>query len=1730
MIEINGYQIDEQIFRGAHTTVYRATKEESGEDVIIKTLTADFPSAEDMDELRHDYEIGSQFAHPNIIKYDSLEPYQNNIAIVSKYFTSLRLSDVIPQKGLEVVEFINIATQLTEGLATIHDKNIIVMDIKPQNIGFNQDSATVKYFDFGISTYLEQESQQGISIHKLSGTLHYMSPEQTGRMNRAIDYRTDFYSLGMTFYELICGSNPCNGLNLSECVYFHIAKIPPSPLKVRPDIPPMLSNIIMKLVEKNAEDRYQNANGLLHDLKKLLGLVESNQTDSVFKLGRFDFSNKFRIPEHLYGRESEINVLEETLDKTAQGISQTLVVSGSPGIGKSSLIYEIQKAITHRKGKFIAGKFDEFTKENAYAAIIKAFTLLIKNILSEQEEQIYAIKEKLLSVLSSNAQIIVEMIPSLELIIGKQAPVQELGPLETQNRFNRVFADFVEIFAYADSPLTLFIDDLHWADTASLNLLEKLINNPNINYFLLITSYRDNELDETHPAYLMLDRLKSNNNPYNHIRLSPLNLTSTNQLIADVLKTKFNRTQELANIIHSKTEGNPFFLKLFIQTLYDQNLLRFDLERGWYWDAKQVSSLQATENVAQLMLNKLSRLPDNALEMLKIAACLGHNFQLTELQLVADKSPEEVSIELFPALREGILLRRKKTYYFVHDRVQEAAYSLIEEHETKQLNLNIGRTLLANLNVSQRDQRIFSITNHLNKGISLINSDEEKTKLAELNLEAANKAVKNTAYNHALRCFKTGLRCLGNNAWKHQYQLCFQLQKGRAECEYLTGNFDTSLKLLQEALKNTNSIHDTVQIYCMLVYQYTINANYAEGINSGRKALLLLDVTLSEQNLIQALEKEIQLAKENLAGRDVASLFKAPLMQDPQQKLAMQVLMSMQPTAYMFNPDLYSLIAVKMANISLQHGHIPESAKAYITYANILSSVFHEYRLGYEFGKLGLKMSDSYNDLIQKCRGRFIYVAFLVHWQKHLNLSETVMTEGYQFGLNCGDFQYAAYNLSFGTANLFYQGYTLPILEKKLDGFMRFALKAQHQMSIDTIQSFQLAIENLRDRTTNRLSFDTNHINEMEFLKRCFERNTSSACYLVILKAQILYLAGEYEQALERILLAKRILNYIRGTIASAEFNFYYSLILCALYPKELDKQSDYLSQILENQQQMKMWMENCEDNFEHKYLLVEAQLAEIDNRVIDAMSLFDQARDSAIKFRFIQAEALINEQCARFWFSLKREKVANEYLDSAYHAYMIWGASSKLRQLEGKFSRLKEHVTIDDKGETTTHYRGKRTSQSHSNVTESIDIRSVMEASQTISEEIIPERLMNKVMCIMIENAGAQRGYFLFNQGEKLEIMVGAEINEEQQVSYIPAKNLSNKTTYSRSIVNYVQHSQESVVLDDAANEERFEQDDYIREHQTKSLLCQPILHQGELKGILYLENNLVVGAFTANRLELLNLLSSQAAISLVNANHYAELEEKVAERTKELKQKNQALQETHRQLEELSLTDTLTAMRNRRFLSKYLDDDLVVVLRKHQQHIENGSHEALQNADLIFFLLDIDHFKQVNDTYGHSAGDQVLIKIRNIIKKIFRESDYIVRWGGEEIVVIARFVDRKFAPVLAERLRKAFENYHFEIGENLSIRKTCSIGFASYPFLPLPNEDVSWLNVIDIADAALYAVKHSGRNAWLGLEPNLKISVEQFFQQLNYNPQQLIDSGNIELFSPFDDDHHFHWKESDF
>lgn len=1496
MLTIPGYEIGDLVYKSNSSCIFKAKREADGVAVIVKAPASKYLAPEEIEKFKKDYLIGSQLNDAHIIKYYELKASNYGPAIITEDFGAIRLKDYISAGGLAVDDFLSIAIQLASGLAAIHAGSVIFKDIKPGNIVISPESKIAKYIDFGIATHSELETQEAIGLRKLKGTLAYMSPEQTGRMNRSLDYRTDFYSLGIAFYEMLLGHPPFETDDPIELIHCHLAKSATPPTAINSKIPAPVSNIIMKLLEKNAEDRYQSATGLLNDLVHCSNELKSKGAISAFELGRADTCDRFQIAQKLYGRKRELDRLLFIFECVSQGSSEMLLVTGYSGIGKSALVNELQLPITRMGGYFISGKFDKLSKDTAYSAIAHAFDKLITHLLGESDEQIALWRIKLLSALGSNAQVIIDLIPGVETLLGKQPAIPELEPVESKNRFNLVFSNFVRACAESDHPLVLFLDDLQWADSASLNLITILATDNELTHFLLIGSYRDNEMPDAHPAMERICEIESVKGPLERLVLTPLDIANTNQLIADALNCELERSLPLAISIFKKTEGNPFFLKLFLRSLYDEKLLNFVPNVGWQWDMEKINQMQATENVADLMLKKLNRFPDAARESLTLASCFGNSFTSEDLSMMSGKSNREELLNLQPFISAGMILQGRSQFRFVHDRIQEAAYSLIPKHRIKSLHLLIGTRLLKESPPEKADERIFEIAEHYRRSKALIQDQDSLFTLAHLNHRAGLKAKKNAAFAAALSYFTEAIGCLPDNAWDSHYQLNFQLHKDLAEAQYLNGNFKVSQQLIDESLAHAKTPIEKAELYTLLIYQNTVTADYQQGIASGRKALEILGFALPEQDLKKALETEIAETRTNLRGREITSLLNAPQMTSELHKAALKVLMNMQPTCYMADPELYNLIAARMANISLKYGHVAESAKAYVTYANILSSVLGQYRLGYEFGTLGLKMSDSYHDPVQKCRGIFITIAFLFHWTKPFKEAEILFNEGYQTGIECGDFQYAGYILGFGSTNLFNQGIRLEPMQEKLERFMDFVKKAKHQMPINAIQGYQLIIANLRGMTANRTSFDLAQITEDEFLTECRSKNIIVAsCYFLIAKGQTLYLYQHYEQALACITAAEKDLYFISGTSTIAEHNFYQSLILLALCDQNATDNAERLLKVEKLQLQMRIWAVNCEQNFLHKYLLVDAERARVEGRFIDAMNGYDNAIESAGLNGFIQIEALAQELAAKFWFSLGKAAFGKHYLKNAHQGYFYWGAHTKVKMLEDSYPELKYHPKERPTYTGSPAFINTKKTTTRSNTSETMDMVSLMKASSTISGEMVLDTLLGKVMRIVIENAGAQRGLFILREDNRLMVVSEASIDNDTppEMLAIPVENVKNA---SLPIIRYVERTRQNLMLADACNDGPFIHDPYVLAQKPKSILCIPALNSGKLIGILYLENNITAGVFTTRHLEMLTLLSSQAAISINNARLYANLESttlKLSESYEKLEEYNQTLEQ---------------------------------------------------------------------------------------------------------------------------------------------------------------------------------------------------------------------------------------------
>ncbi|GAB4281165.1 MAG: AAA family ATPase [Oscillatoriaceae cyanobacterium] len=1499
MLLIPGYQISAQIYESANSLVYRGIQDKTGKPVIVKILKEDYPTTDDIRRYKQEYQITKLTEKiPGTVKVITLEKYQNQLAIIFEYFEGKSIRDFLKIKKFNLSEFLQIAIQCAEILGEIHATNIIHKDINPANILFHAETGQIKIIDFGISTVFSRETPTLKNPNVLEGTIAYMSPEQTGRMNRALDYRTDFYSLGVTFYEILTQKLPFDSEDAMELVHCHIAKQPIPPHHLNSEIPQAISDIVMKMLAKTPEQRYQSAWGIQGDLVISLMQLEANGQIEDIVPGSNDISDKFQIPEKLYGREREVEKLLAAFDRVAaqhpgkMAITEKrkiamMLVSGVPGIGKSSLVQEIYKPITAAKGYFIAGKFDQLQRNIPYSAVVAAFCDLVRQLLTEPEALLVKWREKLAAAFGTNGQIIIDVIPEVELIVGAQLPVQELGAAESQNRFNRVFQNFIRVFCDKEHPLVMFLDDLQWADLATLKLLELILTDDLTEYLFVIGAYRDNEVSSNHPLMMTVETLHQRGVAIDQINLYPLNLKQINQLIADTLHAELEDTLPLAKLVHSKTSGNPFFVSQFLNALYQEHLLTFDFQHLiWDWDVDQIEAMDITDNVVELTIAKLKKLPPATQAALSLAACIGNRFDANTLALVHEKSALETFRDLLPAIQEGLILPISElidleadildsqllilNFQFLHDRVQQAAYALLDEEDKPAAHLQIGRLLLANAADKERSEMIFEIADHLNLSRNAISDWQEKLNLAKLNLQAGIKAKKATAYAAALEYLTIGMDVLSCTMWSECYDLALSLHKELAEVEYLNGNFDGSKALIDMALAQAQSPIEKAELYNMLIIQCTLLGKFTDAIANGRLALSFLGIELPPSDEPADLSAEIHMIAEMLGDRPIASLLDAPQMIVTEPKIILKVLTNLQPAAYLSTKYLLDTIIIKMVKISLQYGNIPESSKAYCTYGVLLGYISGNYQDGYEFAVLGVKLSENFTDQALICKNCYIVGHFVYYWVKHIRQVIAVFDEGYQAGLESGELQYAGYILGHKQTTLFYQGKNLLQLWDDLPEVLAFSQKTKNQLAIEATKAIQLCILQLvgeADLSLDKLP----PITEAEYLQKCQDSNSifTMGTYR-ILQAQLLYLFDQPEAALSCLEAAENLLIFIKSTISIAQHNFYYSLVLANLYPTvSPSEQERYWQQLEANQQRMQIWAENAPDNCHHKYLLVAAEMARLSGDWEKAMDLYDAAIEAAGANEYPQEAGLANELAAKFWLAKGKEKFAKIYIRDAHYSYQVWGAFRKVEQLEELYPQWLARKI----GGTITDTVTIVNNISYNSRSRALDLASVMKGSQAISSEIVLDKLLANLMQILIENAGAEKGVLI--RENKGELVIEAEgvvdISGECVTKVLESIPLDSRLP--QGIVYYVDRTKESLVINDATRESKFASDPYIQQRQPKSILCVPLINQGQLIGIVYLENNLTANAFTPDRLEIIKLLSSQAAISIENAKLYSEL-----------------------------------------------------------------------------------------------------------------------------------------------------------------------------------------------------------------------------------------------------------------
>ena len=1508
MFAIEGYKINALFSQKEDLITYQGTRQHNSESVFI-TVARSANRKQTQDRIQLTFEIARGLNHPNIGECLDLEKSTQGPALIFANEGGIPLREAIKSGSVSLENALDIAIQLAGALEYLHQNNVMHRDLNPSNVTLNPETNRVQIIDFSFSSPLTKDHQQSIHSSQLRDSLAYISPEQTGRMNRAVDNRTDLYSLGATLFELLTGQKPFEYETSLEMVHAHIAKRPRPLHEINTAIPEILSNIILKLLKKNAENRYQTAHGLKFDLLQCR-LADESLHEFSFELGEKDFSSDLQIPQRLFGREKEIQICLDAFEQTRNQGRQLISVSGYSGVGKTSLVNELQKPIAAAGGYYIDGKCDPLQKDIPYYPWLHAFEGFIDQLLTEDEVSLNKWKTRIQDAVGENGKVLTEVISNLEMLLGEQPNVQELEPVQHQNRFDLAIQNFLQAISLPEHPVVIFIDDMQWADSASLKLLTTLLDETSDSSALSIVAYRDNEVNSTHPFAVCLEELAKAGVIIRDIALPNLSRESMHALISETLQVEEMVSTDLASLIFEKTYGNAFFVKAFLESLYEQKLLVFDFDQlTWMWDIAKIKQQNITNNVVELMQDRIEKISPDAREILKSAACIGVRFELEMLEIIAGKSRLELIRALQPALTEGLIDDHSVFFKFAHDRIHQLVYELILTEEKQPVHYKVGQLLLEKTPATIRPRRIFEIVNHLNRGDSQALSQDEKDELSELNFEAGKKAKQSNAYDAAENYLSKAVNLLPADPWNTTPKQAFQLIKERAEIAYLLGEFQHSEGLILDLMERATSPLSKIDLYCMLVLLYTMASKYSQAIEKGREGLALMGIDLPLENIGAAVGEEIGAAFANLGDREIASLIDAELMKDPEMVRATELLSRLQAPAFFTNGELFALIVTKIVNLSLTHGHIPPSCFGYGCFGLILSASMAQYQAGYQFGLLSLNLARKLNSPSEIGRAYFHLGQFTSFWVEPLEVTRAYNHEGYLNAIESGDLQYAGYLGIYKAVYPRFQEKSLDNVLRELDAELAFSRKTQNVLSEHTLLAFKHAFTCLSGASEDKANFDTDESTDAEYIELCnAQQSVLAICIYNIQKAKVYYIHGMHRQALLCSNHAEELIGFISGMIFTLEHFFYRALIVAAcIAESDTEERIQLDEQAAVCLEKLKSFAESCPENFEHHYLTAKAEYAFINNQG-DVLEDYTKAHLSARQQGYLPIQALINERLAKYWSSKGMSDYASYHIKEALFAYDAWGAKHKVRLIEEAHPHVverKANALMPNDGDNST-LAGQRT------ISSSLDLNSVIKASQALSSKLVLKGLLENMMQIMMENAGAEKGYFLVPKGNE-EYVIQAEAHiEEQSICVSQNGHVDLDLLWPRSIVTYASRTREPLVINDAAKHDRFKSDPYIESTGARSILCIPIQNQNELAGIIYLENDLVSGAFTDERLEVLGILASQLTISYENSVLYDEMEQRVAARTKALQQSLQDLQRAQAQLvqaEKMASLGELTA-----------------------------------------------------------------------------------------------------------------------------------------------------------------------------------------------------------------------------
>ncbi len=1495
---------EELLYESKNSKVFVKDDKELKTRVITKILNQEFPSPEAISKFYNEFDLTHGLSIEGVRESFERRKVNNRHAIVMKYVAGKTIRERVGDEVFSIPEFLKYAIRIAGILSEVHEAKIIHKDISSHNLIIDEESGKVHLLDFGISTKLNLKEQNLENPEKLEGSLMYISPEQTGRMNRMVDYRTDLYSLGITFYEMLTGKLPFQYSDSMEMVHAHLASQPPAISSLREDVPEMIQQIVSKLLAKNAEDRYQSARGLMKDLEQCLKAWNKSGKIKNFELCQHDFSGDFQLPQKLYGREKELSLLMDAFSRVSKGKLETVLVGGYSGTGKSVLVHETHRPITAKKGYFMEGKFDQFQRSKPYLAFIQAFTSFVSILLTENESRLEPIKQQINNAIGDEGKVLTELIPNLELLIGPQPDIPRLGGLESQNRLNYLFSSFIKAIATADHPVVIFIDDLQWADSASLSLLNALMSNKELSYFMCICAYRDNEVSPDHPFIITVSEIREKEGTVSEIKIGNLGMANTQQLIADSINLPTDDIHSLSNLVFDKTHGNAFFVTQFLKNLAEESLLYFDYKgRKWKWDIEKITERNITDNVVELLASKIVFLPEETLEYLKVAACIGSQFDTETLRAghsqkaeVDDSSAESDPVldALRAALAEGYITPTEHRFRFIHDRIQQAVYSLIPDEEKSAFHYRIGTLLLKKASDEQLESQLFEIVNQLNQGLDLIDSEEEKEMIAGLNLRAGIKAKDSSAFQPSLAYFETGIGLLKVDHWKSQYELSLGLYTEAAESAYNMGEFKPMNEKLDIVLANRKELMDVVRPYAIRINALKAQNKLQEAIDTGLEVLEQLGEKFPKKGPVPLVMLDLIRTKIKLTGKR-ESISSMKEMTNPYKAAALRILNDIASPVYWARPAILPFIIFRMVRLSLKYGVTEISAFGFATYGLLMCGVLGDMRGGYQFGQIGLALLDRFEAKIWLSQIYTPIYALINHWSEHVHKSLEPFLYSYKVGFETGAIEYACINVNIYSNHIYLGGKPLAKSEREMKMFSEQMLKYKQETNYNYNEVYRQAALNLLGRSEDPTILVGEAYDEVKMAPVHESENDRAATFLIHINNLMLnYLFHNYDIALDHAKLTRPLLDAVLAKYDVAIFWFYEGLVSISSAQKVSgSRKSALIRRAKKNISQFKKWAKFSPENHQHKLDLLIAEMASLKGHDDKARKHYDLAIKGAESGEFLNEEALSLERAAIYYLSTNQDLVAENYLRKAYQTYKEWGAIAKMQDLKARFPKLligfeKESSTVSN---TVTAGSGTLSESSL------LDLESLVKASQAISKEIVLERLLKTLLSISMENAGAESGCIVLKKTDQWFIRSSKFTNAESGDEHVEIP-LHESKRVPESLVQYIQNTNQSLVLDNISNDPRFTSDPVVEKYNLKSVLCLPMLNKGKLEGVLYLENSSQESVFTENRVRFLELLSGQIAVSMENAHLYENLENKIEERTSELKTSLEDLKSTQKEL----------------------------------------------------------------------------------------------------------------------------------------------------------------------------------------------------------------------------------------